>query len=390
MVNARSCVRMALITVGLNDMKISANFGLVLLTVFLAIPAQAEFTKRVYVGLGGGVSFMSPNENDTGYVLDQDSDTAAKAYLGWDFAKKWAVEGHVATLGDATFVQGPGESLTPPEGAIAYQAVGLSALYHLYNSQGDLGYEDRTGFAVFAKLGVGMLDTESDDLEVEQLEDAHLLLGLGLEYEFESGLALRAEYEAFDEDAQMATVGLLWRFGGGHDASAVSTVPVASSSPDTDSTSSESDAITDTDLDGVPDLLDACPSTTAGRPVDNRGCPEADQVQFGVLEGVTFESASATLTADAQSILDETASQLLRSPEIRIAIMAHTDNQGSAAGNLELSKQRALSVARYLVSRGVAATRIRPEAYGESRPIVSNGTREGRAINRRVELRRLN
>lgn len=372
-------------------MKITASLGLVLLTLLVPMSSQAEFNKRFYVGIGGGASSMSPDENDTGYVLDQDSDTAAKVFLGWDFAKKWAVEAQFATLGDATFVQSEGQTLVPPEGAVAYQAAGLSALYHIYNSQGDSGYNDRTGFAVFGKLGVGTLDTSSDDLEVEQLEDVQLLLGVGLEYEFESGLALRAEFDAFDQDAQMATLGLLWRFGGGHDASSVAAAaPAANSAAVTDTAPSQSDSVTDTDIDGVPDLIDACPSTVAGRAVDSRGCPTADEVQFGVLEGVTFESASATLTANAQSVLDETASQLLRSPSVRIAIMAHTDNSGPAAGNLELSKQRALSVARYLVSRGVVASRIRPEAYGESRPLASNASKEGRAMNRRVELRKLN
>lgn len=371
-------------------MKMTASLGLVLLLVLVATPSHAEFNKRVYVGIGGGASFMSPDENDSGYVLDEDSDTAAKVFLGWDFTRKWAVEAQFATLGEATFVQGEGQTLTPPEGAVTYDAAGLSALYHLYNSQGQKGYDDRTGMAVFAKLGVGMLDTSSDDIEIEQLEDAHLLLGLGLEYEFESGLALRAEYEAFDQDAQMATLGVLWRFGGGHDSSAPAAAPVAAPEAVAESTQPAADAVTDTDVDGVPDLLDACPSTAVGRAVDSRGCPAADEVQFGVLEGVTFESASATLTPKAESVLDQTASELLRAPDIRIAIMAHTDNQGPASGNLDLSKQRALSVARYLVSRGVAATRIRPEAYGESKPLASNATREGRAMNRRVELRRLN
>ena len=64
--------------------------------------------------------------------------------------------------------------------------------------------------------------------------------------------------------------------------------------------------------------------------------------------------------------------------------------QSAAAGNLELSKQRALAVARYLLGRGVEASRLQPEAYGESRPMVSNATAEGRAMNRRIELRRLN
>ena len=69
-----------------------------------------------------------------------------------------------------------------------------------------------------------------------------------------------------------------------------------------------------------------------------------------------------------------------------VSVEAHTDNQGAAAGNLELSKNRALSVARYLVSKGVSGARLKPQAFGESRPRVSNATAAGRAQNRRVEF----
>jgi len=373
---------------------LTISFISALLIGGLALPVQAEFNQRWYLGLGGGASFMTPNVNGTGFVNDEEGDTAYKVYLGWDFARKWAVEAQFADLGEATVVQGPGQMLTPPEAAVAYEALGLSVLYHIYNSQGNAGYLDRTGFALFGKLGVGMLDTSSDDVEIEQLEDAHVLLGLGLEYEFESGLAIRAEYEAFDEDAQLASLGLLWRFGGGRGSSAIAAAAPApereSVTETVEETASQPAAGVDSDSDGVQDVLDACPATAPGSAVDSQGGPVVSNIRDGVLAGVEFESGSSTLTAQAQQLLDETASDMLRSPTVRIAIMAHTDNQGAAAGNLELSKQRALAVARYLVSRGVEGSRLQPEAYGESRPLVSNGTAEGRTQNRRIELRRLN
>ena len=66
--------------------------------------------------------------------------------------------------------------------------------------------------------------------------------------------------------------------------------------------------------------------------------------------------------------------------------MAHTDNQGSAESNLKLSKQRVISVVRYLIRKGVPKTQLRALAYGESRPMVSNDTADGRKRNRRVEF----
>ena len=62
------------------------------------------------------------------------------------------------------------------------------------------------------------------------------------------------------------------------------------------------------------------------------------------------------------------------------------DNQDAATGNLEVSKQQALSVERYLVSKGVAGAQLKPQAFGESRPRTSNATAAGRAQNRRVEI----
>ena len=106
----------------------------------------------------------------------------------------------------------------------------------------------------------------------------------------------------------------------------------------------------------------------------------------GVIEGVNFESGSDRLTSSAQQILGDVATTLRNYPDIRIAVEAHTDNQGGAESNLQLSKRRAIAVARFLVEQGVAGPRLKPQAYGESQPRSSNATAEGRTMNRRVEF----
>lgn len=141
----------------------------------------------------------------------------------------------------------------------------------------------------------------------------------------------------------------------------------------------------DADGDGVNDEFDNCPDSVSGKPVNAFGCDMFD----GVMDGVNFESGSASLTQESQTILDIAAETLLAYPAIRVAVMAHTDNEGDAAANMQLSKLRVLSVVRYLIRKGVAANRLKAMAYGESRPIVSNETAEGRAKNRRVEFRTL-
>jgi outer membrane protein OmpA-like peptidoglycan-associated protein len=72
---------------------------------------------------------------------------------------------------------------------------------------------------------------------------------------------------------------------------------------------------------------------------------------------------------------------------LRIEVQAHSDNSGDAAYNQYLSEERANSVRDYLIAKGIAPDRIEAKGYGESQPIADNDTREGRAANRRVELK---
>lgn len=148
----------------------------------------------------------------------------------------------------------------------------------------------------------------------------------------------------------------------------------------------------DSDGDGVRDIDDRCPNTPPGIRVDARGCQlvfEEGQRNV-VLEGVNFETGRAVLTAESQSILDRVAESLIASPEVNIEVQGHTDNTGSLATNNRISQQRADAVRQYLISKGVAANRLTARGYGPTQPKASNTTAEGRAQNRRVELRRTN
>ncbi len=148
----------------------------------------------------------------------------------------------------------------------------------------------------------------------------------------------------------------------------------------------------DGDADGVPNGIDRCPNTSAGTEVDAVGCPilfEPEQETL-VLVGVTFATGSASLTQNAQTILDRVAESLIGNPDVRVEIGGHTDATGSRTLNLNLSQSRADAVRAYLVQRGVAMSRLTTRGYGPDNPIASNQTASGRAQNRRVELRRIN
>jgi OmpA-OmpF porin, OOP family len=105
-----------------------------------------------------------------------------------------------------------------------------------------------------------------------------------------------------------------------------------------------------------------------------------------LLQPVTFETGNDTLTAEGALVLDEVVRILLQHPELSVDIGVHTDSSGASGFNQALTDGRARSIASYLTGHGIMRNRVRAAGYGESRPIDSNTTAEGRARNRRVEI----
>ena len=106
-----------------------------------------------------------------------------------------------------------------------------------------------------------------------------------------------------------------------------------------------------------------------------------------VLRGVHFDFNKATIRADAQPILDEAVATLQQEGGVAVIAEGYTDSIGSDTYNAQLSLQRANAVRDYLTRGGIAADRISVEGFGKSHPVASNATADGRAQNRRVELR---
>jgi outer membrane protein OmpA-like peptidoglycan-associated protein len=144
----------------------------------------------------------------------------------------------------------------------------------------------------------------------------------------------------------------------------------------------------DTDKDGVIDSEDACPAV-AGTAA-NKGCPEKKvdvkkRLQFAA-RGINFETGKATLTTSSYPMLDEVVSILHEYVDYNLKMGGHTDAVGKDAANLTLSQARVDAVKAYLISKGIANTRIIATGFGEIRPVASNANAVGRAKNRRVEL----
>jgi OOP family OmpA-OmpF porin len=153
----------------------------------------------------------------------------------------------------------------------------------------------------------------------------------------------------------------------------------------------------DSDGDGVADIFDKEPNSAPGAVVDGSGrtikFPETTVVS-GVqapavsgFENIQFEFNSSVLKTDSYPTLDK-LSTILRDSNGKITVAGHASAEGTEAYNMKLSKDRANSVKTYLVNSGVPAKNVTIKGYGETKPIASNDTEEGRIKNRRVETSR--
>jgi outer membrane protein OmpA-like peptidoglycan-associated protein len=106
--------------------------------------------------------------------------------------------------------------------------------------------------------------------------------------------------------------------------------------------------------------------------------------------GINFDTGKATLQAGSEAVLAEVLKLLQEHDEWKFEVQGHTDNVGPKAANLSLSEQRAKTVVSWLTGKGIAAARLVPKGYGDTAPVEANDTADGRAKNRRVELKKLN
>lgn len=145
----------------------------------------------------------------------------------------------------------------------------------------------------------------------------------------------------------------------------------------------------DTDNDGVLDKDDDCPNTPG--PVSNKGCPELEKEVEEILktafDNLEFETGKDIIKEVSIPSLTELAGVLTKKAEWGLQIAGHTDNVGDDQKNMILSKKRAEAVKNFMISQGIDATRMNVLFFGETMPIASNDTPEGRQKNRRVEMK---
>lgn len=141
----------------------------------------------------------------------------------------------------------------------------------------------------------------------------------------------------------------------------------------------------DFDGDRIPDYTDLCPGTKTTK-VDQMGCP-LDHFARGIVRDISFEAGSAQLTSGSYKHLKKIAGALKRFSGLHYVIEGHTDSTGQADENLTLSNARAQTVVNALVQYGVPKENISPIGYGQQYPVAPNNNKQGRDLNRRVEIK---
>jgi OOP family OmpA-OmpF porin len=255
-------------------------------------------------------------------------------------------------------------------------AVSLS-LMNLYNRDGL--------FAPYLLAGVGVVNTDIDNGSQDG-DDLQLQGGAGvLTRLWGDRVSLRTEvlYRWQDASDSLGDTLVNAGFSVALGSKAVAAAPVvAAAPPPAPPPPPPPPPPSDTDGDGVVDGSDQCPDTPKGDRVGPQGC------SCDVTRQLQFKVDSAELTDEDKAVLDEVAGNLTRLKFVSGTVVGHTDSTGSDAYNQGLSERRAQTVATYLEGKGIAAGRLTVKGAGEAEPIADNATKEGRAQNRRVVLKR--
>jgi len=340
------------------------------------------FSGSAFSEVRSGAFTLSPMAGGYSFDDDRQLNSLGKTYtmmLGYNFSQNFATE-----LGGSYIHTDSEICICGDDDVYAYQPR-LDFLYHIM---------PENSFVPYLALGVGYMFFDDDNIAPVEIEDTiQANAGVGVKYFFGENFALRADaryYHSFeDSDNEYAvTAGLVYQFGGERKAE---------------------EPCTDGDNDGVCDSTDRCPDTPAGVEVDSAGCTKAEpemEMEKTVGTGQVMETSDPVpappvpemmsvtvwfdfdrtiIKSEYRARLEELAAFMQTHPETSAIIEGHTDSIGSEGYNRKLSEKRATSLKQYLTEHfGIAPMRFEVSGLGESQPIASNKTKEGRAQNRRA------
>jgi len=373
---------------------------------------NAGFSRSFYTSAGFGMARFDPDTSaDPAYSVNDNNGGGGQLAIGYDLTKRFAIELHTADYGSAGL---------NPVGRVEYQMNGGSALVYLGKRSKQY---NRAGLNTYARFGFNQLTNSPIGANNPFIKQTTTLgaAGLGAEYNTTSGLGVRADVIAYAGNVQYGQLGLVYRFGNRSKLPELavtepapvetkSKVKIAAANPVAPSATRATEPLLAAAIsaaarnasEGVTQSQDLAQLPT--NPAWNRpASPYGSDVQLqrsqiqnveytcaslnGSLPELKFRGHSAELTAGAYDVLDKIAYTLSTCSDLGVMVSGHTDNEGSARANHVLSGQRAKAVAMHLAATGVDTSRIRAVAFGESRPITSNLTVQGRTSNNRIELR---
>ena len=324
-----------------------------------SIVVADDFSQRLYLNAGVGATMVEPESPNPALTISDNTDSGGHLAVGMDLNRFLTVEAYVADLGTAEAAfQGT------RAGTVDYTVFGASALGYIFNSRSGMALGDddldglwrREGASVYGRVGIGHMRNSAQDVLYKRDYPNHAAFGVGVEYGFNNGIALRSEIMTFDTDARYWNVGVLKRFGD------VPAAPVAAAA--------------------LPAVVESVAAVVEPEPK-----PEPAPKLFEPIQPpfIYFEFDKSDLSAESTQKLDLLAEQLV-DVDMQLNVEGHTDSIAPEAYNMSLSVRRAEAVANYLESRGIDRARMRTIGYGETQPISTNNTAEGRALNRRSEI----
>ena len=315
----------------------------------IALPASAELP----ITLNAGVGYWYFDRDDV-RGFEPDDTTTPWAGMEWAFNDNWAAEVIYAYDDSGEFKNGG------PDMEVTNWQLGM-----LYYGGSYIGEPMRV--RPYVALSAGEIKIEADDFDTVETT---INGGVGVRWMMGKRLGLRVEGRAIysldeSETDYLVSAGLNFYMG------KVDPDPIP--------------APLDSDGDGVTDDKDRCPGTPVGTRVDADGCPLPVAQVASIKLKVNFAFNSDVVQERYFADLGELAEFLKRFSDLQVDVEGHTDSVGPEEYNMQLSQRRAQAVVDMLVNQyGIAATRLEPKGYGESQPVASNDTEEGRAENRRV------
>ncbi|MEM6641288.1 MAG: OmpA family protein, partial [Pseudomonadota bacterium] len=339
---------------------------------------------------------------------DEGNDFGFAIFAGKSFTDNIFAEFRIASLGEAGLANSnPAIDAAFPDAGIEYLVPSLMGGYRWFPDQ---------RFSPFVRAGLSFIqnDATGGPVDFEEQTGIQFALGGGVDVALTETFFLRGDLDLYDTDAWFAAISAGMKFGRRPTRRVIIAAPQAAPQPapvvrapapppppeptpqpekvdpPAPKMAAAPEALprsVDNDGDGVPNLRDACPQTAEGAEVDETGCAAQTSYEFPT---VRFAYKSDALTRESEIRLRDAAAFLVQNPQLLVEVGGHTDPVGGQRYNQPLSERRAQQVADFMVRLGVSPTQIVVRGYGQLQPIATNNTEEGRAFNRRVELRSLN